>query len=154
MRGRKPTPTAFKVLAGNPGGRKLPENEPEVAPARPAPPDHLDELAAREWNRVVDELYACKVMTNLDVGVLAAYCYSFAEWVKATSEVRKYGSIVRSPNNFPVRSPFVDLANTHYKNMLRAASELGMSPSSRSRVTKAEGQGGDQDEFARFEKRA
>ena len=39
-RGRKPTPTALKVLNGNPGHRPLPKNEPQVAePLGDAPAD-------------------------------------------------------------------------------------------------------------------
>ena len=39
-RGRKPTPSALKLLKGNPGRRPLPENEPKVAePLGNAPAD-------------------------------------------------------------------------------------------------------------------
>lgn len=48
MRGRKPTPTILKLLAGNPGKRPLPAHEPrpEVADEFPAAPEWLTRRSA------------------------------------------------------------------------------------------------------------
>lgn len=45
MRGPKPTPTALKVIRGNPGKRALPENEP-TPQLGAAAPNCLAHLAA------------------------------------------------------------------------------------------------------------
>ena len=52
MAGRKPKPTKLKLLAGNPGGRPLPENEPQPDPAIPDPPDWMEGEALAEWRRI------------------------------------------------------------------------------------------------------
>lgn len=42
--GRKPTPTALKLVKGNPGKRALPKAEAVVALAEPTPPALIDGL--------------------------------------------------------------------------------------------------------------
>ena len=49
--GRKPQPTALKVLKGNPGRRPLNEDEPKPEVLLPRPPAHLSPVARREWRR-------------------------------------------------------------------------------------------------------
>ena len=51
-RGRKPTPTAIKDLEGNPGKRKLNENEPKPEKKAPACPKWLSKDARKEWHRL------------------------------------------------------------------------------------------------------
>ena len=52
-RGPRKTPTALRLLRGNPSGRKIPANEPAPAPLSEhvQAPDWLDEPARREWDR-------------------------------------------------------------------------------------------------------
>ena len=55
-RGRKPKPTAIKVLEGNPGKRPL--NKFEPAPEKKAPPcpEWLNGEAKAEWERLADKM--------------------------------------------------------------------------------------------------
>ena len=48
-RGRKPTPTALKVLEGNPGKRKLNDNEPRPEKKAPSCPKWLEPEAFARW---------------------------------------------------------------------------------------------------------
>ena len=51
-------------------------------------------------------------------------------------QVQKYGMVVKSPTQgIPVQSPYLPIINRQAEIMLRAASELGFSPTSRSRIT-------------------
>ncbi len=75
---RKPTPTALKIVRGNPGKRPLPAGEPQ--PVRgPLPcPAHVQGRAMREWERVVPELSRLGVATAVDAAVLEAYVLQYA----------------------------------------------------------------------------
>jgi phage terminase small subunit len=42
--------------------------------------------------------------------------------------------MVKSPNGFPVQSPYVSIANRQAEIMMRIASEFGFTPASRSRI--------------------
>jgi P27 family predicted phage terminase small subunit len=135
MRGRKPKPTSVKIHAGNPGKRPLNEHEPKPAPAAPSCPDELSPAAKEEWQRLVGELTALKMLTNFDRAALAAYCEAYALWIEAITAVRKYGTMVKSPSGYPMQSPYVAIANRQAEIMMRIASEFGFTPASRSRIS-------------------
>src|SRR5262249_31386551 len=97
MRGRKPKPTALKLLTGNPGKRPLNPNEPQPAPELPDCPDHLDEVGKAEWARVAAELGQLGILTRVDRAALAAYCSSYSRWVKLESMVQKFGEVLVDP---------------------------------------------------------
>lgn len=134
MRGRRPSPTRMKVLTGNPGKRPLNVDEPQPDPAVPECPPELSPVARREWDRLVGELTALRLLTNLDRAALAAYCGAYALWAEATEAIHKYGAMIKSPNGYPVQSPYLAIANRQAEIMMRIASEFGFTPASRSRI--------------------
>ena len=74
------------------------------------------------------------LLTGLDRGLLAAYCQAHALWVEAVSSIERYGTMIKSPNGYPMQSPYVAVANKQVEIMVRIAAELGMTPSSRTRI--------------------
>lgn len=132
--GRKRKPTALKVLAGNPGKRPLPENEPMPDAAIPMHPDHLDDEAIAEWDRITPLLYDLGLLTQIDRAALAKYCVAWSRWVNAERAMLKHGVIVKSPNGFPVQSPFLAVANRAMSQIKESLAEFGLSPSARTKV--------------------
>jgi len=139
MKGRKPKPTQLKVIQGNPGKRTINKDEPEatvVAPDTPAP-DHLGELAKECWTQMVGMLSGSKVITELDLHGLELYCAAYQNWRDAQAKVIELGAIVKSPKSgYPVQSPYFAISNKAHEQMVKLAAEFGLTPSSRSRVTK------------------
>ena len=135
MRGRRPKPTRLKVITGNPGKRPLNEHEPRPEPQVPPCPSELSPAAQREWHRLVTELGALKLLTNLDRAALAAYCGAYALWAEAQEAIQKYGTMVKSPSGFPMQSPYIAVANRQAEIMMRIASEFGFTPAKRSRIS-------------------
>src|SRR5262249_37411259 len=74
MQGRRPKPTHLKLLQGNPGKRPYNANEPKPAPQVPSPPEHLTEVALKEWNRLAELLGRIGLLTAIDRTAFAAYC--------------------------------------------------------------------------------
>src|SRR6476620_7381333 len=106
MRGRKPKPTMLKVLDGNPGRRPLNECEPAAPQGVPECPDWLSDEAKAEWKRVIPELQMMGLLSSADRAALAAYCTAWCRWVEAEEMVKKFGTIVKSPEKgFPMKSP-------------------------------------------------
>src|SRR4051812_21481007 len=134
MRGRRPKPTRLKMLTGNPGKRPLNGDEPRPDANIPECPPELGPLAKQEWDRLVGELAALRLLTNLDRAALAAYCGSYALWAEATAQIQKYGAMIKSPTGFPIQSPYLAIANRQAEIMMRIASEFGFTPASRSRI--------------------
>ena len=135
MRGRRPKPTRLKLLTGNPGKRPLNANEPRPEAATPDCPVELGPVARQEWERMVGELAPLRMLTHLDRAALAAYCGAYALWAEATEAIHKYGAMVKSPSGYPVQSPYVSIANRQAEIMMRIASEFGLTPASRSRIS-------------------
>jgi P27 family predicted phage terminase small subunit len=134
MRGRKPLPSNVVQLRGNPGKRRPNDAEPRPAPAVPSCPACLGDEARKEWKRLARELGDLGLLTRIDRGMLAAYCQAHALWVEAVSSLERYGTMVKSPNGFPMQSPYVAVANKQVDLMGRIAAEFGMTPSSRTRI--------------------
>jgi P27 family predicted phage terminase small subunit len=136
MRGRKPKPTALKILRGNPGQRRLNPAEPVHPPLGvECPAALIDPLAREEWARIAPQLIRQGQVTSVDRGTLMGYCLKYAQWQALEAEARQHPSIVKAPSGYPIPNPLLGLANRVFHLMLKAAAELGITPSARSRVT-------------------
>jgi len=136
VRGRKPQPTALRVLRGNPGRRPLPPDEPQ-APALDGAdvPDFLSDDARAEWVRLVPLLTSCGVLTETDRSALGAYCTSYGQWKEATAQIKRFGMVLKTKEGrLPVVSPYVKIAHNALLQMRAFLVEFGMTPSSRVRV--------------------
>lgn len=80
MRGRPPKPTALKVLAGNPGHRRLNEQEPKPALGATIP-EYLLRFpdAAAAWKRWAPKLQDLGVLTEIDAPAFGRLCRLWAE---------------------------------------------------------------------------
>jgi len=135
MRGRKPKPTLIKQLEGNPGKRRLNDREPVPPEGLPECPDFLDEEARAEWYRTAAVLKEMRLLSRADRSALAAYCTAYSRWVQAEDQVKKHGSVVLSPNKkFPMKSPYLTVADQAMEAMRKFMVEFGLTPSSRSRI--------------------
>lgn len=149
MRGRKPKPARLKQLAGNPGGRKLNTSEPQASGLPVCPDDCLDDIGQREWRRVVPLLAEMGILGAVDQGVLAGYCSSYSSWVRAQRAIAKLGwHQVMKRDGAMVPLPLVRMAAQAVDQMRKLASELGMTPSSRSRLTGSSGAAKEDNPFA------
>jgi P27 family predicted phage terminase small subunit len=150
MRGRKPKPTVLKVLEGNPGKRRINDREPEAPAGIPDCPDYLDDEARDEWQRTGEVLRDMGLLSLADRTALAAYCTAYSRWVQAEAAVKKYGTIVKSPDKgFPMKSPYLTIADQAMESMRKFMVEFGLTPSSRSRI-KVPDAGQEGDEFDAF----
>ena len=132
--GRKPTPTRLKLLNGNPGRRPLNRNEPQPQARLPRAPEHLSEVARKEWKRAGRFLLQLGLISDIDLAAFAAYCTAYGRWVDAEQALQTYGVMLKSPNGFPVQSPYLAVANRALEQMRSLLSEFGMSPASRVKV--------------------
>jgi P27 family predicted phage terminase small subunit len=134
MKGRKPTPTAIKKLNGNPGKRALNKKEPDYPELGPTPPDFLDEFGQKEWKRVFPMLAAIKVIKAPEAALLAAYCGAFSDFYRLSEMSKGKGFIVKAPNGCPMMSPLFTALSKARTEMIKLMAELGITPSSRSRI--------------------
>ena len=134
QRGAKPKPTRLKVLSGTLRNDRTNALEPDVRAAIPTCPRKLSPVAKREWKRVAGILADAGLLSTIDRAALAGYCQAWATWIEAQASLREYGVIIKSPNGYPMPSPYLSVANKAFEQMRMMLAEFGMSPSSRTRV--------------------
>lgn len=139
QRGRKPKPTALKILEGNPGKRPLNEYEPMPNKKAPKCPAWLDKEAKKEWRRMSRQLEIIGVLTEVDMAAFAGYCQAYARWKEAEEFITKHGTIVKTPSGYWQQVPQVSIAQTYLKIMNKFCEEFGLTPSARSRITAGSG---------------
>ena len=138
-RGRKPKPTQWKLLTGNPGKRALNHEEPVYAPGAPDKPEFLDDFASEEWDRLVKMLVSARVITKGDAGILLVACDAYSQLRQCQKFLKEKGSLsydASSVNGGTSYKPYPEAAQ---RNMARrqyqsALAELCLGPSSRSKV--------------------
>jgi P27 family predicted phage terminase small subunit len=141
-------PTHLKLIRGNPGKRALPvEPEPSVPETMPDPPDFLSPLAKDEWWSIGPHLIRLGLLTVVDLTCFAVYCQSYADW-RAAREVlasmaerdpTTHALLIKRSTGDPARNPLVAIASSAGNDMLRYASEFGLTPLARSRIASGGG---------------
>ena len=133
--GPAPRPSHVKLLEGIPGRRPLPSNEPKprVRQRVPSPPPSLGEEGQKEWRRLGSHLCKLGLLTDLDLTAFHMYCDSYESWRQYAREARK-GPVIRTPNGYLQRNPYVGMANTAFRMARAMLAEFGLTPAARSRV--------------------
>lgn len=136
MKGRKPEPSALKLLRGLPGKRALSVDEPKPALlSNVPPPEWLDEDAKEEWLRLAPILERLGVLTETDTDALTTYCEAWTTWKGATQKIRQFGMVIKGKDgDLPVVSPYVKIAEKAFAQVKGMLIEFGMTPSSRTKV--------------------
>ena len=148
--GRKPKPTAIKRLEGNPGKRKLNDQEPMPAKKAPKCPIWLEVEAKKEWRRTARQLEELGILTEVDMAAFAGYCQAYARWKEAEEFITQHGTMIRTPNGYLQQVPQVSIAQTNLKIMLKFCEQFGLTPSARSRIVAGEGSVNPADEMEKL----
>ena len=137
--GRRPQPTALKVLRGTLRSNRTNTREPMPAPAPESmdiPPDELkaDPVATNEWRRVAPLLRRIGVISEAERSALTALCQQWSRYLDAHQRVRKGGMVIDGDKG-PVVSPYLSVADKALDHCKKLWIELGLTPSGRSRIS-------------------
>lgn len=122
-----PTPTALKLLTGNPGKRPLNTNEPQPPAAGIDAPPGLDPTALAFWDRYAPWLIDHGLLTELDVPEFEAACQQESLYQRLVAKVIKTPFAKAAPSN--QRRADAALANRD-----RILARFGFDPASRSKL--------------------
>jgi P27 family predicted phage terminase small subunit len=142
-RGRKPKPTHLKLVTATFRKDRSPKNEPMPELALPPVPPELCDDAKLEWGRVSVELFKLGLLTGIDRAALAAYCAAYGLWARAERLLRKIevengaNGLLAKGSRGLIAHPLVGISRRAANDMMRFATEFGMTPSSRARVNGA-----------------
>ncbi len=148
--GRKPKPTALKVIHGTYRPDRANPSEPRPRPGIPPCPKFLQGEARDAYRKTAKKLARIGLLTELDDMALSMLCQAWTDYLEATDQVLKSGMLVKSPNGFPVLNPYLVAANQAAKKVRSLLSECGMTPGSRSRIQTAAAAEEPDNEWARL----
>ncbi len=132
--GRKPKPTALRLITGNPGHRPINRNEPKPKPVLLPCPEFVQGEARKAWDKVAKKLHKVGLLTEIDDMALAILCQSWAEYLDAAAQLQETGMLVKSPNGYLMMNPSLAILNQAVKKVRALLAEFGMTPGSRSRI--------------------
>ena len=150
MRGRKPKPTQLHRLRGNPSKKQLNTREPAPPPFTDySVPAELEgnAVAIAEWHRLAPMLSSIKQTTEGDRTSLIALCLEWSEYLSARRKAKACNYV----NKNGTRSVWLTVQTKALMACMKLWPELGLTPSSRSRITIAELPAGAADSFSEFD---
>lgn len=110
----------------------------------PTAPPHVraNKEAAREWNRITKELAQYGLISKVDRAALTFYVVNWARHCEAEDMIKKAaeasngsGLFVKTPNGYPVQSPWLSVSQKSMEMCRVFLAEFGMTPAARTRVT-------------------
>lgn len=139
----------MRVLDGNAGKRPVNENEPvpEGKLEERPPPDVLSEAQKKVWRQAIKSAPP-GMLRHLDESVLLVWVVACERHADASKKVSELGSLLKGKTGTPYQNPYLAIMNKQASILLKAAAELGFTPSSRSRVKVEPPTPGEGDPFA------
>lgn len=94
----------------------------------------INDVAKKEWRRIVRELNKIDIVGNLDYANLAGYCNAYANYIQVTDELRDQDYCIERhtrTGTIIVKNPLVDIQTTYASEMRKFAALCGMTIDSR-----------------------
>lgn len=116
------------------------ENEKKLRPKadKIKPPKWLSKEARKEFKRLAKELAEIKLLTNVDVDLLAAYCDAYVDYQRCTEIIAAEGLMVEYTNKAAetnkVPHPLLTKKKQLFEQMKAIAAEFGLTPSARAKL--------------------
>lgn len=141
-RGRKRLPTKLKEVQGTLEKTRVLDDEmmPEPVSGVPMPPQWLSEVGKKEWHRVVEPLHAMKMVSGLDLGMLALYCNEMSVYIEMEQELRSKSRVYAvkdSEGNVKQIQTVAHqrIADRALEKALKIAVEFGFTPAARTKIS-------------------
>lgn len=135
MRGAKPKPTHLKIVSGNPGHRPINKSEPMPAGALHDAPGWLTAGQSDGWDYAIEHAPQ-GLLKRLDRAILTIWVIAEDTHRQAAEKLAQHGLLIKAPiTGLPIQSPYLPIVNKQAQIMLKAAAEMGFTPSSRSRIS-------------------
>jgi P27 family predicted phage terminase small subunit len=146
--GRKAKPTQLKLIEGTLRKDRLNKNEPKFSKNLAKCPRKFNQAQTEAWDYAIAN--APKgLLKSMDFSTLQIWVTALVTYEEAMEKVFELGQVTQAPSGFLMSSPYLTNANKQAQLLLRAASDLGFTPASRSRIN-VEDDPGETNDFAMF----
>jgi P27 family predicted phage terminase small subunit len=138
--GRPPVPTKLKALRGTLRRHRVNLAEPMPTPGAPSRPPTLPVSARPAWRWLVRLLTTMKIITKVDGPALLLAACRLTDYHELSRDLeengRTYSTTTTTGSTMLRQRPEVALRDTAWRDAMQALTQLGLTPSSRSRVSK------------------
>lgn len=141
-RGRKTLPTKVKEIRGTLEKTRVLDDEmlPEPVSGVPYPPQWLSDIGKQEWVRVTETLFAMRMVSGLDLGMLAMYCNEMSVYIEMEQELRSRSRVYAvkdSDGNVKQIQTVAHqrIADRALEKALKIAVEFGFTPAARTKIS-------------------
>ncbi len=100
----------------------------------------INDVAKKEWRRIIKQLQEINIVGNLDRANLGGYCNAYANYIKATDILKDQTFYVERETRtgiIVVKNPMVDIQQTYAAEMRKFASLCGLTIDSRLKASVA-----------------
>jgi P27 family predicted phage terminase small subunit len=138
--GRPPLPTAVKRLRGTLRQHRVNAAEPMPSPGAPSMPPTLPASARPAWRWLVRLLTSMRIITKVDGPVVLLAACRLTDYQELSRDLavngRTYATTTSTGSTMHRQRPEVALRDGAWRDAMAALVQLGLTPSSRSRVSK------------------
>ena len=135
MAGRYAKPTALKLVEGNKGKRALGKQEPDPPYLNDlTAPTWLPENAKVVWAEIVPDLRAARMLSSVDVPMLAKGCVAIAQYRLATAKLGDQLVIDGASMKAAQLNQWMIAQSMAFKQAMAVFMQFGMSPAARTRL--------------------
>src|SRR5690606_2563309 len=143
---RKAMPIALHLIDGNKNrltkaeieARKAAEQRLRPKDDKVRAPTWLSKEAKKVFNQLVKELADTKLLTNVDVHILALWCDAYVDYINCTKIIEQEGLMVEYTNKAAetnkVAHPLMTKKKQLAEQMRALASEFGLTPAARAKL--------------------
>lgn len=133
--GRRPKPTAKKLLAGNPGKRALNQAEPDFELVLNIDcPEWMGDNGRMLWETVAPQLCQERILASTDIQNLEVYCSAYDQFRMAQADISQNGVTVSGAMGGVIKNPAATALKEATAMMASFGGMLGLDPSSRQRM--------------------
>lgn len=144
MAGRRPTPTALRLVKGNPGKRAINKKEPKPRRQIPRCPAHLDPSGKRAWKNLVKLLDGMTVLTEADGLALARICDCYTDILECRKLIKRdgrtYKTFDQNGNELIKNNPAVSQLRAADAQLKSYLVEFGLTPAARTKLKVDDGE--------------
>jgi P27 family predicted phage terminase small subunit len=127
--GRRPAPTALKVLRGETKASRLNHDAPVPRASRPRMPPDMTKEAQAVWRHVIREMGATGIIRAVHSESLRVYCDAVARYARASRLLDESGLLLPGQKGELVKNPMHQVVRDNAVLMRDFARELGLTPS-------------------------
>ena len=135
---RPKKPTNLKVVQGTNRPHRN-NNEPLVSLEVPPCPEYLGKEAKKYWKEISEQLVNVGLIGVVDGALFGLHCDSYGRLIEVSDHLKKMDDMLdQTPNGLEVQSALWQIRNKLWDQVLRSASEFGLSPAARSKLSMPE----------------